>query len=196
MRDEFDIGKPSVQDYPCDHCKRIIKNAIVPRCCNGNGYGLGGCGCMGLPTEPVTCSAKCERKIWSKYHQGRNMECPDCFRGSNQYPIQECCGNALPNGECCGNAVQKMEHVPCQTCNATGRIKRPSWKKRKPSYNKVYRGILIEVRSGYANARLKSMQVCVHTPDIERYFKSTAGVRRFIDKFLSEYQPIDNGLPF
>ena len=143
MRDEFDIGKAEVQDYPCDNCNKLIKDATVPRCCDGNGYGWGGCGCMGRPTSWVTCSDKCEKIIMSKYRQ------------------------------------YAKEFVP----------------KRKP-YTKVYRGILIEVRTGYANPRLKSMQVCVHTPDIERYFKSTAGVRRFIDKFLSSYYPVDNGIPF
>jgi hypothetical protein len=63
----------------------------------------------------------------------------------------------------------------------------------------VYRGILVEVGEGYAFPRRPKGQVqpvCVHTPDVERYFKSTAGVRRFIDKFLSTYKPVDNGIPF
>jgi len=66
---------------------------------------------------------------------------------------------------------------------------------KKPR-NFIYRGILVEVRGGYAHPRIRNQSVCVHTPDIERYFRSTAGVRRFIDKFLAEYKPVNNGIPF
>ena len=58
----------------------------------------------------------------------------------------------------------------------------------------VYRGILVEVNGPYSMG--KTTSVVVHTPDVERYFRSTAGVRRFIDKFLSTYKPVDNGIPF
>lgn len=64
----------------------------------------------------------------------------------------------------------------------------------------IYRGILVEVGEGFAivdgKPKGRVQPVCVHTPDIERYFKSTAGVRKFIDKFLSTYRPVDNGIPF
>ena len=58
----------------------------------------------------------------------------------------------------------------------------------------VYRGILVEVNGPYSLG--SSRPVVVHCPDCERYFQSTAGVRRFIDKFLSKYKPVDNGIPF
>lgn len=58
----------------------------------------------------------------------------------------------------------------------------------------VYRGILVEVNGPYSMG--STMRVVAHFPDIERYFSSTAGVRKFIDKFLSSYQTIDNGIPF
>lgn len=63
-------------------------------------------------------------------------------------------------------------------------------------YSYVYRGILVDVRSGYAHPRQKDQQVVIHCPDIERYTKSTSGVRRFIDKFLSTYNPQPNDYPF
>lgn len=63
---------------------------------------------------------------------------------------------------------------------------------RKPK-DLMYRGILIQVNGPYSMGKYK---VVVHTPDVERYFKSTAGVRRAIDKFLSSHNPVDNGIPF
>ena len=58
----------------------------------------------------------------------------------------------------------------------------------------VYRGILVQINGPYSIGTTRC--VVVHTPDLERYFISTAGVRRFIDKFLSTYKPVDNGIPF
>lgn len=58
----------------------------------------------------------------------------------------------------------------------------------------VYRGILVEVNGPYSMGT--TARVVVHTPDVERYFRSTAGVRRFIDKFLASYKPTDNGISF
>jgi len=56
--------------------------------------------------------------------------------------------------------------------------------KRKQKYKMLfYRDVLIEVNSVYA---LPGYPVVVHTPDVERYFKSTAGVRSTIDKVLAK----------
>jgi hypothetical protein len=58
----------------------------------------------------------------------------------------------------------------------------------------VYRGILVEVNGPYSMGTTR--RVVVHFHDIEGYFKSTAGVRRAIDKHLATYQPTNNGIPF
>ena len=47
---------------------------------------------------------------------------------------------------------------------------------------RFYRDVFIEVNSVYT---LPGRPVVVHTPDIERYFRSTAGVRRVIDQVLA-----------
>ena len=57
----------------------------------------------------------------------------------------------------------------------------------------VYRGILVQVNGPYSYGNRK---VVVHFHDIEGYFKSTAGVRRAIDKHLATYNAVDNGIPF
>jgi hypothetical protein len=58
----------------------------------------------------------------------------------------------------------------------------------------VYRGILVQVNGPYSIGTTRI--VVVHFPTQEAYFTSTAGVRSAIDKFLSTYQPVDNGIPF
>lgn len=59
-------------------------------------------------------------------------------------------------------------------------------KKRK---SKTYRGVYFELNGPYS---FKKFKCVVFTPDVERYFKSTAGVRRFIDKHFNAIKEIQN----
>ena len=58
----------------------------------------------------------------------------------------------------------------------------------------VYRGILVQVNGPYSMGTTRT--VVVHFPTQEGYFKSTASVRRAIDKFLATHKEIYNGIPF
>ena len=46
-----------VVDLTCMECGKIFKGMPPLKCCSGVG-----CGCMGMPTEPVMCSKECEEK--------------------------------------------------------------------------------------------------------------------------------------
>ena len=59
-------------------------------------------------------------------------------------------------------------------------------KKRK---QKTYRGIYYELNGPYSWRKYKCVVFC---PDIERYFKSTSGVRKFIDKHHEAMMKIQN----
>jgi hypothetical protein len=65
------------------------------------------------------------------------------------------------------------------------------YKKKPKSF--IYRGIFVDINGAYS---FRERNAVVFTPDIERYFKGTSGVRSFIDKFLSTYKPEPNGIPF